>query len=186
MKQSVVYNEAIKPTHLQQHLQKNWSWQTKQKFVIFYKPKGQVSNSTFNLKFIGSLTSQKCNDDLIAFCNISKLFAKSVKAHTIGKELILPTFKEGSEMILHHPAASNITKIIPLSNNTVKRRINEMAEDVENFLWKLLTDAEFSLQADKSTLPNNEVFLLTYWYIVQFVKEVIQLYAFFQKIDCRY
>lgn len=53
-----------------------------------------------------------------------------------------------------------------LSNNTVQRRIDEMAGDIERIIWNILRNIEFSLQLDESTLPNDESLLLTY---VQFI-----------------
>lgn len=62
----------------------------------------------------------------------------------------------------------SVIKKFPLSNDTVRRRIDEIAEDVEISLCELLVSIEFSLQIDESTLPNNEALLLAY---VWFVKE---------------
>uniref|UniRef100_A0A5S6QBN6 DUF4371 domain-containing protein n=1 Tax=Trichuris muris TaxID=70415 RepID=A0A5S6QBN6_TRIMR len=56
---------------------------------------------------------------------------------------------------------------IPLSNDTVQRRIDEMANDVEVTLCDFLKATQFSLQLDESTLPGNEALLLAY---VRFIK----------------
>ncbi|KFD56756.1 hypothetical protein M513_02433 [Trichuris suis] len=64
--------------------------------------------------------------------------------------------------------ATEIIKKIPLSNDTVQRRIDEMSADVENTLCNVLRTEEFSLQVDESTLPQNEALLLAY---VRFIKE---------------
>ncbi|XP_025031038.1 LOW QUALITY PROTEIN: protein ZBED8-like, partial [Python bivittatus] len=110
-----------------------------------------------------------CDDGSIASYNISKFIAESGKAHTIGEELILLAVKEVLEMVLRHPATSNVIKNVPLSNDTVRQRIDEMAEDVEASLCKFLIPTKFSLQVDESTLPStNEALLLAY---VWFVKE---------------
>ena len=66
---------------------------------------------------------------------------------------------------MHNPA---FEKGIPLSNKTVQRRIDEMAQWVENSLPEYLKTSEFSLQFDESTLPGNEALLLAY---IRFVKE---------------
>ncbi|CAH2007401.1 unnamed protein product [Acanthoscelides obtectus] len=70
-------------------------------------------------------TSQRKDDGLRASYNISLLIAKSGKPHTIGEKLILPAVEEVLKTVLHKPA-SDIMKRIPLSNNTVERRIDEM------------------------------------------------------------
>ena len=69
---------------------------------------------------------------MIASYNLSKLIANTGKAHTIGKEFILQeAIKEVLETFLHCPVASSVIKNVPLSYDTVKRRINEMVEDAE-------------------------------------------------------
>ncbi|GFW65452.1 zinc finger MYM-type protein 6 [Trichonephila clavipes] len=58
--------------------------------------------------------------------------------------------------------ASDIIRRIPLSNNTVQTRIDEMSQDVESFLCDYLQTTHFSLQLDESTLPGNESLLLAH------------------------
>uniref|UniRef100_A0A5S6QAD2 DUF4371 domain-containing protein n=1 Tax=Trichuris muris TaxID=70415 RepID=A0A5S6QAD2_TRIMR len=87
-------------------------------------------------------------DGLRASYNISLLIVKPGKPHTIGEELLLQVK-------------------IPLSNDTVQRRIDDMANDVEETLCNFLKTTQFSLQLDESTLPGNEALLLAY---VRFIK----------------
>ncbi|CAH1970114.1 unnamed protein product [Acanthoscelides obtectus] len=106
-------------------------------------------------------TSQRNDDGLRASYNISLLIAKSRKPHTIGEKLILPAVEEVLKTVLHKPA-SDIIKRIPLSNNTVERRIDEMGSDIESFLCNYLQTTHFSIQLDESTLPDNAALLLVY------------------------
>ncbi|CAH1987300.1 unnamed protein product [Acanthoscelides obtectus] len=106
-------------------------------------------------------TSQRNDDDLRTSYNISLLIAKSGKPHTIGEKLILPAVEEVFKTVLHKPA-SDIIKRIPLSNNTVERRIDEMSSDIESFLCNYLQTTHFSIQLDESTLPDNAALLLAY------------------------
>lgn len=50
----------------------------------------------------------------------------------------------------------------------MQRRIDEMAQSVEELLCEYLKATKFSIQLDKSTLPGNEALLLAY---IRFVKE---------------
>ncbi|CAH1998414.1 unnamed protein product [Acanthoscelides obtectus] len=106
-------------------------------------------------------TSQRNDDGLRASYNISLLIAKSGKPHTIGEKLIFPAVEEVLKTVLHKPA-SDIIKRIPLSNNTVERRIDEMSSDIESFLCNYLQTTHFSIQLDESTLPDNPALLLAY------------------------
>ncbi|GBP77120.1 Zinc finger MYM-type protein 6 [Eumeta japonica] len=108
-----------------------------------------------------SSTSESNDDNLRASYNISLLIAKSGKPHTIGEQLILPAVEEVLKTVLHK-SSFDILKRIPLSNNTVQRRIDEMSSDVESFLCDYLRTTHFSIQLDESTLPGNEALLLAY------------------------
>ncbi|KFD62074.1 hypothetical protein M514_09407 [Trichuris suis] len=83
------------------------------------------------------------------------------KPHTIGEEMLIPAIAEAVETVLHQ-RGRDVTNKIPLSNDTVQRRINAMAQDVEDTLSSWLRQSEFSLQVDESTLPGNEAVLLAY------------------------
>ncbi|GBP89280.1 SCAN domain-containing protein 3 [Eumeta japonica] len=111
-------------------------------------------------------TSQSNDDGLRASYNISLLIAKSGKPHTIGEQLILPAVEEVLKTVLHK-SPFNVLKRIPLSNNTVQRRIDEMSSDIESFC-AIICKNSFSIQLDESTLPGNEALLLAY---VRFIME---------------
>ena len=111
-------------------------------------------------------SSKNSDDGLKASYNISLLIAKAGKPHTIGEELILPAVKEVIKTALHK-SPEQVIKSIPLSDNPVQRRVDKMAENLEETLSKMLMATEFSLQLDESTLPGNESLLLAY---VRFIK----------------
>ena len=51
---------------------------------------------------------------------------------------------------------------IPLSNNTIMSRIDEMSDNIENKVCDYLKENKFFMQIDESTLRNSESFLLCY------------------------
>ena len=110
-------------------------------------------------------SSKNSDDGLKASYNISLLIAKAGKPHTIGEELILSAVKEVIKTVLQK--SEQVIKSIPLSDNSVQRRVDKMAENVKETLSKMLMTTEFSLQLDESTLPGNESVLLAY---VRFIK----------------
>jgi hypothetical protein len=74
-------------------------------------------------------TSERNDDGLWESYNISLIIAKSGKPHTIGEQLILPAVEEVLKTV---ESLFDILKRIPLSNNTVQRRIDEMSSDINS------------------------------------------------------
>lgn len=176
----ILSNEAMKPSRLDEHLTKIHPNKKDKNLSYFQTLKAQHLNRP-TLAGMFSEASKQDNDGLRASYNISLLIAKSGKPHTIGENLILPAVSEVLRTVLHM-SPSDIIKKIPLSNNTVQRRIDEMAEDVENSLTDFLNTTEFSLQLDESTLLNNESLLLAY---IRFIKDekIYQELLFAKKLE---
>lgn len=156
----VLGNDAMKPSKLQDHLRRCHPDKTDKDLKYFQTLKDKLQKRPTLDRMFAS-TSQRNDDGLRASYNISLLIAKSGKPHTIGEKLILPAVEEVLKTVLHKPA-SDIIKRIPLSNNTVERRIDEMSSDIESFLCNYLQTTHFSIQLDESTLPGNEALLLAY------------------------
>ena len=108
-------------------------------------------------------SSQQSVDGLLASYNLSLMIVKKGKPHTIGEELILPTVKEVLNTVLHHKACSSVIKSIPLSNDTVQRRIDEMSADIEH---KLLA----------SNWTNQLCLVLSHYYLAMFVLCTMEFY----------
>ena len=82
---------------------------------------------------------------------MSLLIAKSKKPFTIAEELILPTAVILAETMIDKKAA-DVLKTVPLSNNTVCGRINDMGLDIiEQVVDRLKESCTFALQLDEST-----------------------------------
>ena len=89
-------------------------------------------------------SSKNSDDGLKASYNISLLIAKAGKPHTIGEEPILPAVIEVIKTVLQK-SPEQVIKSISLSDNSVQRSIDKMAENVEETLSKMLMTTEFSL-----------------------------------------
>ena len=152
-------NEAMKLFRLLEYLQKIHPDKTGKTLAFFQSLRDQfLKRKTMN-KFTSSLKNS--DDGLKASYNISLLIAKTGKSHTIWEELILPAVKEVIKTVLHK-SPEQVIKSIPLSDNSVQRRVDKMAENIEETLSKMLMTTEFSLQLDEFTLPGNESLLLAY------------------------
>ncbi|GFW76296.1 zinc finger BED domain-containing protein 5 [Trichonephila clavipes] len=82
------------------------------------------------------------------------------KPHTIAEELILPTAIEIVETMFGDIFAKELQSM-PLSNDTVSRRIDDIAEDVEQQLFGKLQD-KFSIQLDEATDSNKDAHFIAY------------------------
>jgi hypothetical protein len=114
---------------------------------------------------------------VLSSVKIAQLIAKKEKAHDIGKKIILPACKEIVEVILGSEAAEEISKV-PLSNDTVHRRVAEMSTDTENnVLGKLQTNTNFCFQLDEITNVSGKAQLISF---VRFVEgpEIIEQLLF--------
>lgn len=158
-------NEAMKPSRLQDHLIKMHS-DKKDRNVTYFQQLEKKHAAQPTVSKLFTVASKQDDDGLRASYNISLLIAQTGNPHTIGEDLILPALKEVITTVLHKPAADIIRKI-PLSNSSVQRRIDEMAENIEESLCNYLKTSKFSIQLDESTLPTNEALLLAY---VRFIK----------------
>lgn len=162
----VLSNDSMKPSKLEDHLRRCHPDKISKDLKYFQTLKEKYEKRPTVHSMFAS-TSQSNDDGLRASYNISLLIAKSGKPHTIGEQLILPAIEEVLKTVLHKPPF-DVLKRIPLSNNTVQRRIDEMSSDIESFLCNYLQTTHFSIQLDESTLPGNEALLLAY---VRFVMD---------------
>ncbi|GFT80817.1 zinc finger BED domain-containing protein 5 [Trichonephila clavipes] len=81
--------------------------------------------------------------------------------HTIAEELILPAAIEIVETMFGDNFAKELQSI-PLSNDTVSRRIDDISEDVEQQLFGKLRDKLFSIQLDEATDSNKDAHFIAY------------------------
>ncbi|XP_029654261.1 protein ZBED8-like [Octopus sinensis] len=113
-----------------------------------------------NFRILLKKSNEHNNKTLKVSYAVSELVAKVGKPHTIAERLVKPAMLICAKELLGEQAA-NILQKIPLSNDTVKRRQIEMAENLEKQLVEKLKVSKFSLQIDETTI-NNSALLLTY------------------------
>lgn len=122
----VLANKSTKPSKLKRHLE------TKH-------PASKDKPAEFLQRQLQKLrTSQKC---LTASCSkqeealrvsyhVAHRIDKAKKPHTIAEELILPTAMDMVREVLNQSAAERL-KTIPLSNDTIARRIEDMSGNIK-------------------------------------------------------
>ena len=94
----------------------------------------------------------KVNDKAVkASFHVAELLAKSKMSHLWQRLLILPACKAIVNEMLGPDMVKDIDKI-PLSDNTIARRIDDMSADIETVVFeKINISKKFALQLDEST-----------------------------------
>jgi hypothetical protein len=107
---------------------------------------------------VGSATKKALETSYIVSLHI----AKSVKPHSIGETLILPAAEDIVKTMFGEKLSKDI-HLIPLSDDTVTRRINDMAKNIESELINRIKESLFySLQIDETTDVSNNGQLICY------------------------
>lgn len=143
----VLANNSMKPAHLQRH-QSTKHLENVGKREEFYKQKLSEFESGQTVMMKAMSVSNKT---LEASYAVSLLVAKSKKPHSIVEELILPAATVMAEIMIDKKAVDAL-KRVPLSNNTVSRRINDMSDNIiRQVVNKIKQAGEFVLQLDEMT-----------------------------------
>lgn len=90
-----------------------------------------------------------------------------MKGHTIGEKLIEPACKEMVRIMIGNEAALEIDKI-PMSNDTVTRRICCIAIDIKELVIEKMKNSRFTLQVDDSTSRDGKCYMIGF---VRFVDD---------------
>ncbi|KAL4121592.1 hypothetical protein QTP88_014077 [Uroleucon formosanum] len=139
-------NSSMAPSKLNRHLITNHS-HLESKDQNYFKEL-MTSQSKQKKYFEKKVTvSDKAQ---IASYKVAELIAQKTKPHSIAESLILPLFSEIVKIMLGDEASNEISKI-PLSNDTIRRRIIDMSVDIEENVNKNLINTNFALQIDEST-----------------------------------
>ena len=106
---------------------------------------------------------------LLVLYKVVYRIAKAMKPHTLAEKVIKPCVVEMADIILGDGTAWKLKQVV-LSNDMVRRRINDLSIDIRN---QLILDfkaspLKISLQLDKSTNVSNYSQLICF---VRYIKE---------------
>lgn len=149
---------SMKPSKLKRHLTTKHSAYVNKGRSYFLLKKEEYLRQQKLITGTASIPQKALRASFLAAYRI----AKSKKPHTIGEELLLPACIDIVEEMLGKDAAVKIAKV-PLSDNTVQRRTEEMSTDIrEQTSEKIRNSAAFALQLDESTDVAKSAQLLAY------------------------
>lgn len=107
-----------------------------------------------------------------------KFFAKNKKPHSIAKKLIMPCAIKISK-IMNGEKSADTFKSIPISNNTISRRIDDISENIkEQLISQLNSSPKYSLQLDESTDVEN------YPQLIAYVRYIYETSVFEEMLFC--
>ncbi|XP_063786022.1 zinc finger BED domain-containing protein 5-like [Pseudophryne corroboree] len=154
----VLAKESLKPSKMIRHLQtKHSSLQTKP--LDYFKRKLRELRGQKNVLKGAVTVNEKA---LEASFVVSYWIAKTGKPHNIGESFFLPCAKEMVCIMLGENAATQLD-LIPLSNDTIARRIHSMARDVTEQVTNMVKQsAFFAIQIDETTDVSGSAQMLTY------------------------
>ncbi|XP_022183319.1 zinc finger MYM-type protein 6-like [Myzus persicae] len=148
----------MKPSKLERHFQSKHKNLANKPIEYFERMRNDMRKQVITMK---KMTIED-KSLLKASYLVALQIAKNKKPYTIGEDLIKPCMLQAGEVVLGKQAVKKL-KEIPMSANTIKRRIEEMADDIENQVITMMKNSPFySIQLDESTDVSNKALLLCF------------------------
>ena len=155
----VLAAECMLPSKLKRHLTTNHN-------NLFRKPREffarKLSEMNKQSVVFSNFLQTPAKAQLASF-KVAYRIAKCKKPHTIAEELVLPAALDLVSTMIGESAAQKL-KAVPLSNNTISRRIDKISDDINDQLVAKMRGNEFSLQLDEATTStsNKDAYLICY------------------------
>ena len=158
-------NATIKPSLLKRHLESNHA-EKKDKDQSYFEWLGENSKRQ-RLDQTGQFHQKKIGVVKASY-EVSLLVAQNMKAHTIAESLVLSAAKTLVRNLIGDEAAAKLDNV-SLSNDTVKRRIQEMSGDIADQVMAGVKDSKFgfAIRLDESTDVSKCNQLLVYVRFIQ-------------------
>lgn len=154
----VLANESLKPSKLKRHLETKHGELVDKPIEYFQRKQRELKLSAQVLN-----RSTTLNDKAqLASYLVAYRVAKEKMSHTVAEKLILPASLDMVRTIFDDKSAEKL-RSIPLSDNTMSRRICDIAEHLEaQLITRLQSAGDFAIQLDESTDVSNCATLLVY------------------------
>ena len=153
----VLANSPLKEAKLTKHVK-----HVDENHSFFKSKKLQVKRSRNDCPAIwGGVAYSHCKAVLASFAVAWKI-ARAKAPNTAGENLIKPAAVEMAKIMCGDVVANNLA-MVPLPNNTAKRRIQEILVDVlQQTIGAVKLSGKFSLQLDETTDISNDAQLMVF------------------------
>ena len=122
------------------------------------------------------------------FFKVAYRIAKYKKLHTIAEELVLSAALDLVSTIIGELAVQKL-KAVPLSSNTISRRIDKISDDINDHLVAKMHGNEFNVQLGEATTStsNKDAYLICYVRFIDNDDNIIEDLLFCKPIltNCR-
>lgn len=144
----VYANESMKPKIMETHLNKEHPEHAEKPLDFFIAKESSAKKRKIDQhRSFGSAERKRTEFSY----DVSLMLAQLKKPHTLAEELVKPILLKAGSTFGDKNFYEEIKKV-PLSNDTVKRRIADMAQDVsDQLIDKVKASPFFALQLDEST-----------------------------------
>ncbi|XP_036219150.2 zinc finger BED domain-containing protein 5 [Bactrocera oleae] len=140
-------NSSMAPAKLRRHLETVHPESKDKNKEFFVRKKDQLLESQKNMMHVTQTFNEKATE---ASYLVSYRIAQAGEVHTIAENLIKPCVLDITKRMLDEKSAKHLSTV-PLSNDTVSRRIHDLASYVKQELVTRLQNTRFALQIDEST-----------------------------------
>jgi len=170
-------NESMVPSKLQRHLNTSHPLQKDKTIQYFEQLQQERQNQSKKMKKSFSIPARA----QITSYQIAQLIAERKKPHSDAEGLILPAMLIAVENMLGHEAINKIN-CIPLSTQSISRRIDDMSSDIKEQLKSQFVESTakfeklWSIQVDESTDISNKAQLLSYLRLIRDGKIMTQFF----------
>ena len=121
-------NSSLAPAKLREHFKKVYgTGKYKDTTINQFKQKRARFDAIVTITSYGFVPVDK--PSLTASYELAYLIAKQVKPHTIGETFVKPAAMQLAKIMLEKEAEDKLS-LVPLSNEVVKSRINDIGEDI--------------------------------------------------------
>ncbi|XP_050544325.1 zinc finger BED domain-containing protein 5-like [Daktulosphaira vitifoliae] len=153
----VLPNSSMFPAKLKRHFETHPDFMNKT--TDYFKRKSDELHS-IQKTFVSHVKTHNENA-LKASYLVSYELALAGKPHTLAETLIKPLLAKVVNCMVDEKTA-NLISSVPLSNNTVRNRIQDLSHDVKDTLISRISQTKFSLQLDESTDVAGLAVLMTF------------------------